>query len=177
MNKGTFTTKGGIVLPIVPVSEVELVPVYRRLKLPEPPVEKLPNGQDFVNKAHPDYIKAMEKATTDQGMYVLAVIAEFGVDLDLTDEQLAQVARYRKKREKTSPGAPENDFDTYLYLLQLGLDINDLTALTAAIQALNTPTHEQVQKHLDTFRPDVSRHTDNGHQDSEIWDSLSIGQA
>jgi hypothetical protein len=172
--KREFITGNGEVLPLCPVSEVDLTPFLKRLKTvgPQPPVEVI-EGVAVKNEAHPDYLAALEQDNNlEQGTFLLAVYLELGLDLDLDPEQQARVDRAKKKLAKINPGAQENEFDLYIYAKTVCPSMEELTKLMQAIQNLNNPTAEAVQTALDTFRPDVSRSANNGNQDAPKWNRV-----
>jgi hypothetical protein len=156
----TFQTRSGEVLKLRPISEITLVSAARQLKVmrPSPPVETVETQSgpvEIANEAHPEYLNALEDFEPLQSMFMVAFYIQFGVFAKLTDEQLEDVKDLQAKKEMVSPGAPENQFLTYLYVTTICTGWGELNELVNAIEALSTPTAEQVQAHLDTFRPGV----------------------
>jgi hypothetical protein len=87
------------------------------------------------------------------------------------------VEKRRRKRERVNPGAPENEFDVYVYVSAFCCQSADeIKRLSEAIKALNTPTEAQVQAHLDTFRPDIPWPAIDGNPDPGVGDRVAIGQ-
>jgi hypothetical protein len=169
-----FKTESGEELPICPVSEVDLTPFLKRLKKigPQPPVE-IVEGVAVANEAHPDYLAALQDDNNlEQGTFMLAVYLELGLDLELDEDQQATVNRAKRKLSKVNPGAPENEFELYIYAKSVCPSMAELTRLMQSIQALNNPTAQQVQNALETFRPDVPRAAPYGDQDAPKWSGV-----
>jgi hypothetical protein len=177
VKRNVFVTQSGEELLICPVSEVDLTPFLGELKdlKPAAPVEMV-DGVPVSNEAHPDYIDELNTHNLKKSTFLMAVIMELGLDLDLDEEQQTRVDRARKKLDKMNPGARENQFDNFLYAKLICPSMDELSRLMGAIQSLNNPTAQQVQNALDTFRPDVQRSTVNGDQDAPKWNRFPVGQ-
>jgi len=173
---GIFTTKSGVGLPIIPVSEVDLVPVFTKATgtMPEPPTI-IVEGKEIKNEADPAYLKAKQDFGTGAGFDTMAVYIEYGVDIDLTPEQLKRVKRLQAQRESVNPGKASNRYNIYTYVTTLCPEMEELFKLMTAIEALSKPTMEQVQQHEATFRPGVQGAADNVDQDPGQRSLVPIG--
>lgn len=170
----TFKTESGETLALCPVNEFDLAPFIKQLTegAPKPPVEII-DGVQVANEAHPDYQAALQTHNLTKGAYMMALYIEFGLDMELDEEQEASIGRAKRKMERINPGAPENKLDLFIYAKSVCTSAEELTRLMQTIQELNTPSKEQVQDRLDTFRPDVPRATANGNQDSAERDRVA----
>lgn len=140
----TFTTRSGEELTIVPVPMVDLAPLVRRLETdrPKPPVIRLADSTEKADESHPGYKSALARYDTSQGVTIMAIMIEFGVNIVLDDEQEQTVKRLQAKREKINPGAPENQYEIYTYVSTVCPDMEELGRLIEAITALSVSTAE-----------------------------------
>lgn len=172
----TFTTRSGETFPLLAVNEVDFTPYIRKMleNAPEPPLE-LVEGRLVPNPARQDYQDAVQDHTMKKGMLMMALYMEYGLDIELDEEQQAQVDRIKRRMEKRNRGALENGFDLFIYAKSV-TDAEELTLLMQAIQNINNPTAEGVQAALDTFRPGVPGPANNGNKDASVWDRVSVGK-
>jgi hypothetical protein len=176
MKTKTFTAKSGETFTLSPVSQLELAPLAQKILplQPKPPVEivQTSNGsKEIVNEKNPEFLAAKQAFEMQQGVYMFAALVELGVDIDFTEEQQAAIDKRRKKRERLFPGMPENQFDTYVYV-SMNCDEDELTQIANLITSINNPTAQQVQAHLDAFRPGVPEPTDNEDKDAPKWNQF-----
>lgn len=175
-NKRVFKTNSGEELPICPVSEVDLTPFINQLKdFTKPPVE-IVEGVPVTNEADPAYLASLDSKNIEKGTFFMAVIIELGLDMELDDDQQAKVNRAKKKLEKINPNAQENQFDLYLYAKSICPSYEELTRLMGAIQGLNSPTAQQVQNALETFRPGIPGPAGHADTDAPKWVGISERQ-
>jgi hypothetical protein len=176
MKTKTFTTKSGEVLALVPVSQIEIAPLAATIMplQPKPPlqvVETAAGPREVPHETHPDYLAAKEAFEMKHGIFMSAALYELGVDIDFTPQQQALIDRRRKKLEKLFPGNPENQFDTYVYLKMVCED-DELTQIMSEITSFNNPTAQQVQRQLETFRPDVQGSSHYEDKDAPKWNRV-----
>lgn len=172
----TFTTESGVELSLCPVSQIDLIPLQSLLSkgAPKPPVEII-EGKAVSNEAHPDYLAARETFDANQSVAGLAVLIELGVEVDLTDEQLARIEKGRKRFARVYPhlaSSPEFGWDIYQYVKSICPTMDEIKRLADAIASINSPTAQQVQEHLDSFRPDVSEQAADVDQDAPVGDNV-----
>lgn len=175
-----FKTKSGEVIKIRPVDEVSLAGVAKDMERgkPLPPMEVVQTAQgpkEIPNEAHPGYKQALEQFQLDKAMYMVAFFIQFGVSIRLTPEQMEEVEEIRENKELLKPGAPENKFNTFLYVTTVCPTMQELFELVETIKGLSSPTAEQVQMHLDQFRPGIPGPADNENTDSPERNIVSIG--
>lgn len=178
-----FVTKGGDEIPYTFVSQADLIPLDTVLddKKPSPPLEEVDTAagiQLVPNEAHPEYKEALELFSVKHKMYMIACVIELGVDLEITEEQLADIARSQKKLARLMPDSGDSwtkDFNIYNYVKTICPSIDEQAQFSNIILGINTPTLEQVQKQLDTFRPGVPGSTNNVDQDASIGDTVAVG--
>lgn len=180
MKTKEFTTKSGDVLKIRPVDEVSLAGVAKDMERgkPLPPVEVIQTSsgpKEIANENHQGYMDALSSFQFDKAMYMVAFFIQFGVKLHLNPEQLEEVEDIKANREMLRPGAPENRFSVYLYVTSICPTMEELYQLVEAIKNLNTPSAEQVQTHLDMFRPGVQGTPDNANQDAPERSIFPVG--
>lgn len=176
MKTKKFTTKSGEVLELNPVNQVDLAPLRKKIQglQPQPPVEIITTSsgtKEFVNENDPQYLKDKQDFELTNGTFAFATIIELGVDIELTEEQLASVERRRRKFKKTFGDLPQYDLETYMYVSSI-CDDEELTAIANQISSFNTPTQEQVQQHLADFRDGVSGPTAHADKDAPKWNKL-----
>jgi hypothetical protein len=180
MKTKIFKTKSGETLTLLPVTQVELAPLAQKIipLMPKPPVQvvQTANGpMEVAHETHPDYLAAQEAFAQQHGVFMSAALLELGVDIDFTPEQQAFIDRRRKKIERVFPGSPENQFDTYVYLKMI-CEEDELGEILKAISSINNPTAEQVQAHLDAFRPGVPGPESYEDKDAPKWNKLTEWQ-
>lgn len=176
MKTKKFTTKSGVELTLVPVNQTELAPFVQQYAptIPQPPVETVQtaNGpKEIVNENNPEYKAAVQAFEMKHGVFMGAAVIELGVDVEFSDEDQARINSRKKKLEKIFPGTPENQLDTYLYVKMICTD-EEIAQITGAISAINNPTAQQVQTHIDAFRGGVQGPPDNEHQDAPKWNKF-----
>jgi hypothetical protein len=176
----TFTTRSGEVLQIRPVSQLTISNVLSQLTggVPLPPVQRVETvdgPRDIPNPNHPDYLAALQNMDVKQAFYIIAVYIQFGVKVNLTEEQLEDVRDLQANNELINPGAPENKFPNYLYVSTICDTMEELQELVQAIQSINTPTEAQVAKHVDAFRVDVTRQTLVANPNASVGDRVPEG--
>jgi hypothetical protein len=175
-----FTTKNGEVLKIRPVDEVSLAGVAKDMERgkPQPPIEVVQTSsgpKEIANENHQGYKDALQSFQIEKAMYMVAFFIQFGVQIRLTPEQLEEVEDIRANKELIRPGALENRFTTFIYVSTLCPTMEELYQLVEAIKGLNTPSAEQVQNHLDTFRPGISGQANNEDTDAQKRNIIPFG--
>lgn len=176
MKTKKFTTKSGVELTLVPVNQTELAPFIQQYAptIPQPPVETVQtaNGpKEIANENNPEYKAAVQAFELKHGVFMGAAVIELGVDVEFSDEDQARINSRKRKLEKIFPGTPENQLDTYLYIKMICTD-EEIAQITQSISAINNPTAQQVQAHLDTFRPGVQGPSGNEDKDAPKWNKL-----
>jgi hypothetical protein len=182
MAEREFVTKKGIVLQLQEVDQVIAakltLPIEKRE--PTPPIEIVPAAtgtKEFANENNHEYLEALKIYRAEYILFMVGLGIELGVDIELDEEKLKAARKVQTKRETYNPGAPENKFLTYMYVVSLCPTIEEQTNLSLAIGALNTPTEEQVQQHLNQFRPGVSGPSGDENQDTQEQNLLPFGVA
>jgi hypothetical protein len=178
--KKVFTTRTGIELKLRAVGQATLAQFIKQLKTaePKPPVQTIQTAsgpKEVPHETHPDYLAALEDYQLRQGTFMLAVFIQLGVYVKLDEEELEELRDLQDNLELINPGAPENKYLTYQYVSGICPEMEEINALLTAIQSINTPNQEQVQTHLDTFRPAVPGQTDNENQDAPERSLVPIG--
>lgn len=179
-----FVTRGGDEIPYTFVSQSDLVPLQSSLDndKPLPPVEEVDTAdgkRKIPNEAHPAYLEALSQFEAERNLYIIACVVELGVNLDITEEQLADITMYQNKLARLLPDVAgrsrTKDFNIYNYVKSICPSIEEQGQLHNAILDITTPTSEQVQKQIDTFRPDVSGTANNVDSGTAIGDTVAIG--
>ena len=178
--KKVFKTKSGIELKLRAVGQATLAQFIKELKTtePKPPIQTIQtaNGpKEVPHETHPDYLAALEDYQLRQGTFMLAVFIQLGVYVKLDEEDLEELRDLQSNLDLVNPGAPENKYLTYHYVSGICPEMEEINALVMAIQSINTPTQEQVQTHLDTFRPGVSGPAGNENQDAPERSLVPVG--
>lgn len=176
MKTKQFTTRSGEIFNLTSVSQVDLTPLAQKAVAlqPQPPVEVVQsaNGpKEFVNENHPDFLKAKREWEVVNGLHALAALIELGVDLELAEEQQALVERRRKKLIRLNGNLPQYDYDIYVYISAI-CDEDEITDIANQISSINTPTAQQVQAHVDQFRPGVPGPAPHENKDAPKWNNF-----
>lgn len=181
--ENVFETESGETLPLMRVSQIDLIPFESMMSegAPQPPLEEVDTADGIrliPNPARQDFKDEMSRFQTKRSVFMIAVIVELGVDIELSAEQLAQVDKARKKLAKIYPDSAsnlENTFETFLYVKSICPTMDELRRLSDAIVSINMPTAGQVQEHLDSFRSGVPGPALDVDQDAAIWDNITVG--
>lgn len=175
--KKTFITQSGEVLTLKAVSQVSLTGIVSKFLVgkPLPPtqtVETTDGPREIANPNNKAYVDMLEALTGREQILMLAFIIQFGVRINLTEDQLEDVRDQQLDNKTLDPEiGEENNLLTYVYVTTV-CNGEELKTLVETILSMSTPTARQVQNHVDAFRPDLSGQTAYGNQNAIVRDRV-----
>lgn len=149
-NLTPYTIKStGVSVFIRPIPPMLLRAVSRSIPEPEAPVETIeaPDGSTYQakNRAHPDYIAALEARNRRISEGVADLVIERGVVIDLSDAQRAEVEELRAfMREKFSTELETDSRIVYVKHIAISTP-QDLRELIEEVSGRSVPTDPKLQ--------------------------------
>lgn len=169
-----YTIKGsGVSLFIRPLAPMLLKQVAKAYPEPEPPRERIErvdgSWYEEDNRAHPDYLSALEAREQKINDMISDLCIELGTLITLSDAQKAEIQSYRDAVKRIT-GIEQEGAIEVAYLKYIALaNASDLRDLLRAILSLMRPDEKKL--------PSGSIHSEPLTTESQSGDDLQDGAA
>lgn len=114
-----------------------------------------PNIRREQNKSDPDYLKALAEYKRDFEMRLRRLIVKRGVVIELTADDIAEVAALREDMQLEGVTFSESDKDVWLWRIAITTP-NEFQELLDAVMKRSKPSAEGVADAKDRFRTEGS---------------------